>query len=316
MRKRKIGQVLALFMLILGLGMTADETEQLWQSESTGTTGETTEEGGYIADTIEVPTLTEAEAPQAQAAGEGMQKQMPQLLGASLPLRYDARDYGYVTSVKDQQDNTCWAYSAVSMAESDLISGQTPVEGSVLTADTADFSEDHLIYSFYHVQDDPLGNTTGDKNEALGWYRDVGGNHIFTTFGLAGWTGLVGEQKAADVDWESETVDMSGFSGEVTMKNAYWINLKQNASLVKQQIMQHGSVAISMYYALYYMQKENAAYYNYVTGSVNHAVAIVGWDDTYSADNFKVDPGADGAWLAKNSYGTVSYTHLTLPTIA
>lgn len=174
----------------------------------------------------------------------------------------------------------------------------------MLTADTADFSEDHLIYSFYHVQDDPLGNTTGDKNEALGWYRDVGGNHIFTTFGLAGWTGLVGEQKAADVDWESETVDMSGFSGEVTMKNAYWINLKQNASLVKQQIMQHGSVAISMYYALYYMQKENAAYYNYVTGSVNHAVAIVGWDDTYSADNFKVDPGADGAWLAKNSYGT------------
>lgn len=85
MRKRKIGQVLALFMLILGLGMTADETEQLWQSESTGTTGETTEEGGYIADTIEVPTLTEAEAPQAQAAGEGMQKQSRSCWGLPSP---------------------------------------------------------------------------------------------------------------------------------------------------------------------------------------------------------------------------------------
>lgn len=302
MRRKKIGQVLALFALILGLGMTADEAELLRQIESTGTAGRIAEEGGYIADTIEVPAVTEEEV--SQDAGENLQEQQMQMLGASLPLRYDARDYGYVTSVKNQQDNTCWAYSAVSMAESDLISGQTPVEGSVLTADTADFSEDHLIYSFYHAQEDPLGNTTGDKTEALGWYRDVGGNHIFTTFGLAGWTGLVGEQKAADVDWESETVDMSEFTGEVYMKNAYWINLKQNASLVKQQIMQHGSAAISMYYAAYYMQKENAAYYNDVTGSVNHAVAIVGWDDTYSADHFKVNPGADGAWLAKNSYGT------------
>lgn len=328
MRRKKIGQALALFALILGLCVSADEAEQLWQSESTGTAGETIEEGGYIADTIEVPAVTEDGLPenagegarqsalwssrgqaesgasQAQDAGGQLQEQQAQLRGASLPIRYDARDYGYVTSVKDQQDNTCWAYSAVSMAESDLISGKTPVEGSVLTADTADFSEDHLIYSFYHMEEDPLGNTTGDKTEALGWYRDVGGNHIFTTFGLAGGKGLVGEQKAADVDWESETVDMSGFTGEVYMKNAYWINLKQNASLVKQQIMQHGSAAISMYYAAYYMQKEHAAYYNDVTSSVNHAVAIVGWDDSYSADHFKVNPGADGAWLAKNSYGT------------
>lgn len=326
MRRKKIGQILALFALMLGLGMNAGETWQLRQIESTGTAGGTAEEGGYIADTIEVPAVTEDEASQDAGdgvgesallssrgqdedsqewdAGESLQEQQMQLRGSALPLRYDARDYGYVTSVKNQQDNTCWAYSAVSMAESDLISGQTPVEGSVLTPDTADFSEDHLIYSFYHAQADPLGNTTGDKTEALGWYRDVGGNHIFTTFGLAGWTGLVGEQKAADVDWESETVDMSEFTGEVYMKNAYWINLKQNASLVKQQIMQHGSASISMYYAAYYMQKENAAYYNDVTSSVNHAVAIVGWDDTYSADNFKVNPGADGAWLAKNSYGT------------
>lgn len=317
--KRRIGQSLVLLALAIGLGAGTDRTDKDFNHsvaavgtvESTEMYEEGTAERGYIEDNVEVPALEEYEAGQSEdlsdaAAGEdGQMLENQTLLRASAyPIRYDARDYGYVTSVKNQRDNTCWAYSAVSMAESDLISGKTPVNGSVLTAETADFSEDYLIYSFYHMEEDALGNTTGDRTEALGWYRGVGGNHIFTTFGLAGAKGLVGEQRAAVEDWESETVDTTAYEGEVYMKNAYWINLKQNQSLVKQQIMQHGSAGISMYYAAYYMQKENAAYYNDVTSGVNHAVTIIGWDDTYSADNFKTNPGADGAWLAKNSYGT------------
>lgn len=317
--KRKISQSLVLLALTIGLGAGTDRTDKNFNHsvaavgtvENTEICEEGTEERGYIADDVEVPALEEYETGQSEASSDAVADEDGQMLekqtllrASAYPLRYDARDYGHVTSVKNQRDNTCWAYSAVSMAESDLISEKTPVNGSVLTAETADFSEDYLIYSFYHVEEDALGNTTGDRTEALGWYRGVGGNHIFTTFGLAGAKGLVGEQRAADEDWESEIVDTAGYEGEVYMKNAYWINLKQNQSLVKQQIMQHGSAGISMYYAAYYMQKENAAYYNDVTSSVNHAVAIVGWDDTYSADNFKTNPGADGAWLAKNSYGT------------
>ena len=47
------------------------------------------------------------------------------------------------------------------------------------------------------------------------------------------------------------------------------------------------------------------AYYNDGTSSagINHAVAIVGWDNAYPAANFRKDPGADGAWLVRNSYG-------------
>ena len=36
----------------------------------------------------------------------------------------------------------------------------------------------------------------------------------------------------------------------------------------------------------------------------DHAVAIIGWDDSYSRKNFKEDPGSDGAWIIKNSWGT------------
>ena len=38
----------------------------------------------------------------------------------------------------------------------------------------------------------------------------------------------------------------------------------------------------------------------------NHAVTVVGWDDTFSAENWPEGhrPPADGAWIAKNSWGT------------
>ena len=49
-----------------------------------------------------------------------------------------------------------------------------------------------------------------------------------------------------------------------------------------------------------------AHYTNTPEEDPNHAVTIVGWDDTYSAANFieGQQPPADGAWLVKNSWGS------------
>lgn len=55
-----------------------------------------------------------------------------------------------------------------------------------------------------------------------------------------------------------------------------------------------------------YMNSETWAHYTYTPKSANHAVTIVGWDDTYSASNFNPDhqqPSGDGAWIVKNSWG-------------
>lgn len=38
--------------------------------------------------------------------------------------------------------------------------------------------------------------------------------------------------------------------------------------------------------------------------TANHGVCIVGWDDTYSANNFVTKPSADGAFLCRNSWGS------------
>ena len=48
------------------------------------------------------------------------------------------------------------------------------------------------------------------------------------------------------------------------------------------------------------------AQYTYTPHAANHIVAVVGWDDTFPAANFREghQPPADGAWIVKNSWGT------------
>lgn len=71
--------------------------------------------------------------------------------------------------------------------------------------------------------------------------------------------------------------------------------------------------------AAYFNYFTNAQYVNkYVTeddpsteendiSTQNHSVAIVGWDDDFSASNFVTEPPSDGAWIVKNSWGEDYY---------
>lgn len=55
-----------------------------------------------------------------------------------------------------------------------------------------------------------------------------------------------------------------------------------------------------------YMNLDTWAHYTYEDIPQSHAICIVGWDDSYSKDNFNAEhrPPADGAWLVKNSWGS------------
>ena len=56
-----------------------------------------------------------------------------------------------------------------------------------------------------------------------------------------------------------------------------------------------------------YIDLENWAHYTWNDAAVpNHAVTIIGWDDSYPKENFISEhmPPDDGAWLVKNSWGS------------
>ena len=84
---------------------------------------------------------------------------------------------------------------------------------------------------------------------------------------------------------------------------------------VKEELMENRGVAIT-YCAdtahgddesegYEFLNKESYAHYIPEPRDSNHVVCIVGWDDDYSRENFNplYQPPADGAWIAKNSWG-------------
>lgn len=81
-------------------------------------------------------------------------------------------------------------------------------------------------------------------------------------------------------------------------------NVTDNDAL-KEAVMKYGAVAITYYVPdAPYINHTNGAQYYDGPLNMNHGVALVGWDDTYSASNFAVRPPGDGAWIIKNSWGT------------
>ena len=223
---------------------------------------------------------------------------------SAIPSAYDSRDYGRVTSVKNQKSfGTCWAFAAMGAGESSLLS-----QGLVDSTDDIDMSEYQFAYFFYHYAVDPLENLKYDYTTAVGnSYLAVGGNNYYSMFALSSWRGS-GDESIAPYENLTATsaLDSSlAFNDIAHMQNTYIISMK-NRSDVKRQIMTNGSVACSVYMDEYnYYNSETKGYYQNVSYYANHAILIVGWDDNYSVDNFNTSckPTNNGAWLIKNSWG-------------
>ncbi len=242
---------------------------------------------------------------------------------SAIPLRYDARNYGYITSVKNQNPyGTCWAFSALGALETSMI-----VNGYVPDAADIDLSEFHLVYFFYHHVTDKLNNLRNDSTTAKsGHWLNVGGNHYYTLFALASWLGGADDSIAPYELAGSNIGEASALNSNIAyndvchMQNAYIVSM-QNEAEVKKLIMNNGAVASSVQTAGADYSTLYKSYSNDYAGSryqADHAILIVGWDDNFSKDNFVNSASSDGAWLIKNSWGDyrdyfwVSYEDLCL----
>ncbi|MBO7206895.1 MAG: hypothetical protein J6W10_04705, partial [Kiritimatiellae bacterium] len=203
----------------------------------------------------------------------------------AMPSKYDLRTIGCLTPVKDQGSyGTCWAHATLGALESGLKKSESA---------TYDFSENNMAN--LHGWD---------------WGFNDGGNATISSAYLLRWNGPI-----------LESYDPYPNPGESTAKTpvrhvqrvrwipgrSYYFDLDN----IKKALMECGALHVGYLHDSYFYNSAKSSYYNFFiqknsSGSrlTNHAVTLVGWDDSYSKSNFKTQPPGDGAFIVRNSWGS------------
>lgn len=196
----------------------------------------------------------------------------------SIPTRYDLREKERAPDVRNQGAfGTCWAFAALGAMESAL-----------LPEEEVQYSPDHmtLCNGFNLTQAD-------------------GGEYTMGMAYLAAWKGPVYEED--DPYGDNETDDT--LTAVKHVQEMQVIDGK-DYERIKEAVFKYGGVQTSIYNALRsstsqspYYNRETSSYCYIGTEKPNHDVVIVGWDDSYSKENFSVDLEGDGAFICQNSWG-------------
>lgn len=221
--------------------------------------------------------------------------------GRSIPRRYNSKDLGYVTYVKDQADtDNCWAYSAMSTLESALL------RMGLAEKKNLRLSERHLAYFTYEPDRKRKKRAksrfaAGDRFYMLGedgpYYE--GGSMEYYVATLARRVGAVDNSTVAGL-WDIPSKHYS--RSHVHLKSARFLprlanldfqtdekgrelveykgSYSRHRDIAKRHIMRYGSINLSYYSAPKYYNSEHQSHYFYEEGlkwrDPDHDVAVVG----------------------------------------
>lgn len=186
------------------------------------------------------------------------------------PAVYDLRTLNLVTPVKIQGNcGCCWTFATMGSIES-----YWKKQG----LGDYDLSEQNLrtCHGFVYGSCD-------------------GGNNEMSTAYLSRRNGPVSETDDS-YDTLSGALCNPGFIPLAYVAEARF--LPKDTPTIKQAIMDYGALYTNMHWDVSFYNPGNYTYYYNSTGSTNHAILLVGWD------NNKVTAGGTGAWIIKNSWST------------
>jgi C1A family cysteine protease len=196
------------------------------------------------------------------------------------PAQYDLRTFNRVSPVRDQGAcGACWAFATLGSLESTL-----------LPEDVVDLSENNLKNRH--------GFDVGPCE---------GGNPMMAIAYLARWAGPVNELQDPYHDYSDQSPLV--LLPREHVQEALYLPTPDD---VKSAIMNQGAVLGTIATSDGLMSDSddiwyNSQYHSYCyrgNENADHAITIVGWNDTYDRKNFYSMPSRDGAWICKNSWGT------------
>ena len=198
----------------------------------------------------------------------------------SLPAQWNSCEHGWISPVKNQgQVGACWAFAAYATLETQLL---------IAGKGEWDFSEKNMV-------------------NLHGWKLDPndGGNSDVAASYLLRWGGAVVESNDVYKSSMTRWTYSPSLSPAVRVQHVVWTEpldgSRESSDALKEAIIEYGAVATSAYFKE--SHASNWSYYYSGNNNHNHAITIVGWDDDYPTNNFKVFPPGPGAWIMKNSWG-------------
>ena len=294
---------------------------------------ETSVEAPEVASESEVPEEVTETAEEAQA-------EAPE---AAAPAAFDFRaadldgtEQNYVTPVRNQgSTGTCWVFAPIAAAEiSAMTAGVEDPDFSelyvVLLANDADASEGMVLYrakadGSLELVDPFL--SMGDNGEyiasrMMSWKALVDESYYDVNYPLNGRTSA---QKADSdetaLNYPVRIQNVSFLPSPADRSGNLWTGYNEEGTAAIKDALTQGQAVTICFNASTGMAggSGSTADLNYrpkaqytddasilsSAGVQAHMGVIVGWDDSYSAENFNVRPAGDGAWIIKNSWGTL-----------